>query len=86
MDDCRKDGRVRGGFLLISTLYLSCKAATQVHGARAGLGCLEPEHDGGGEFVVSSTTAGLLLIAQQTQQAIRQKVEVNKAPADFCPS
>lgn len=65
MDDCRKAGC---GFLFSSTPYLSCKAAAQVHGTGASLGCLEPQHDGGGEFVVSSATAGLLL---QTQQAMR---------------
>lgn len=46
--------------------YLSREAAAQVHGTGAGLGCLEPQHDGGGEFVVSSATAGLLLLKQHT--------------------
>lgn len=55
-------------FRVSLTLYLSCKAATQVHGTRTGLGCLEPQHDGGGEFVVSSATAGLLLFAQAEQE------------------
>lgn len=70
MDDYRKAGRVSSGFPFSLTPYLSCKAAAQVHGTGAGLGCLEPQHDGGGEFVVSSTTAGLLLLAQQMQQAM----------------
>lgn len=59
-------------FLFRSTPYLSCKAAAQVHGTGAALGCLEPQHDGGGEFIVSSATTGLLLLATQTHQAMRQ--------------
>lgn len=70
-DDYKKmtttDGHlVTSGHLFGSTPYLSCEAATQVHGTGASLGCLEPQHDGGGEFIVSSTTAGLLLLAQHT--------------------
>ncbi len=52
--------------------YLSCKAASEVHGAGAGLGCLEPQHDGGGEFIMSRTAAGLLLLAQKTEHKMRQ--------------
>lgn len=47
-----------------STRYLSCKAAAEVHGTGASFRCLEPQHDSGGEFVVSGTTTGLLLFAK----------------------
>ena len=40
---------------------LSREAASQVHGSGGGLGRLEPEHDGGGEFVMSCAAARLLL-------------------------
>lgn len=62
--------------LFSSTPYLSCKAATQVHGTGASLGCLEPQHDSRGEFIVSSTAAGLLLLAQHTQQAMSQQFKL----------
>lgn len=47
-----------------STRYLSCKAAAEVHGTGASFRCLEPQHDSGGEFVVSGTATGLLLFAK----------------------
>lgn len=57
-------------FVVISPSYLSCEAAAQVHGSGAGLSRLEPQHDSGGEFVVSSTTAGLLLLTQTNKHII----------------
>lgn len=45
--------------------YLSCKAASQVHSTGTRFGCLEPQHDSGGEFIVSRTAAGLLLHGQE---------------------
>lgn len=63
-------------------MYLSGETAAQVHGAGAGLGGLEPQHDGGGEFVVSSTTAGLLLLEQERRRAMRREHE---AVFDFFP-
>lgn len=77
-DDYKKmtttDGRlVTSGHMFGSTPYLSCKAATQVHGTGASLGCLEPQHDGGGEFIVSSTTAGLLLLAPHARTHAHNK-------------
>lgn len=59
--------------------YLSCKAATQVHGTGASLGCLEPQHDGGGEFIVSSTTAGLLLLAQTHTKSTGSTIQTKTA-------
>lgn len=41
--------------------YLSRKAASQVHSTGTSFGCLEPQHDSGGEFIVSRAAAGLLL-------------------------
>lgn len=41
--------------------YLSRKAAPQVHSTGTSFGCLEPQHDSGGEFIVSRSAAGLLL-------------------------
>lgn len=58
-------------YFVTSPPYLSCKAAAQVHGSGAGLGCLEPQHDSGGEFVVSSSTAGLLLFTQRQTHKTR---------------
>lgn len=49
------------------TANLSCEAAAQVHGTRAGLVCLEPQHDSGGEFIVSIASAGLLLFMSHTE-------------------
>lgn len=37
------------------TANLSCEAAAQIDGARLVLGCLEPQHDSGGELIVSVT-------------------------------
>lgn len=65
-NDIGKVAQISSCLLFSLTVYLSCKAATQVHGTRAGLGCLEPQHDSGGEFVVSSSTAGLLLRTADT--------------------
>lgn len=53
-------GRTGGG-----ASYLSCKAASQVHSTGTRFGCLEPQHDSGGEFIVSRTAAGLLLHGQE---------------------
>lgn len=75
-NDIRQIAHISSCLLFSSTVYLSCKAATQVHGTRAGLGCLEPQHDSGGEFVVSSTTAGLLLRTADTTS--------NETTGKFC--
>lgn len=48
------------------TADLSCEAAAQVDGAGLRLGCLEPQHDSRGEFIVSIATTGLLLFISQT--------------------
>lgn len=47
------------------TANLSCEAAAQVDGAGLRLGCLEPQHDSRGEFIVSVATTGLLLFISQ---------------------
>lgn len=67
----RKTGRGKGvggcvfvcnwKIILGLTANLSCEAAAQVDGAGLSLGCLEPQHDSRGEFIVSVATAGLLL-------------------------
>ena len=41
--------------------YLSGKAASEVHGARAGFVGLQPQHHRGGQLVVGGATTGLLL-------------------------
>lgn len=50
------------------TANLSCEAAAQVDGAGLRLGCLEPQHDSRGEFIVSIATTGLLLFISQTHK------------------
>lgn len=42
-------------------LYLSGQAASQVHGARARLVGLQPQHHRGGQLVMGSAATGLLL-------------------------
>lgn len=42
-------------------LYLSGKAASEVHGTRAGFVGLQPQHHRGGQLVMGSATTGLLL-------------------------
>lgn len=64
--------------------YLSCKAATQIHGTRATFGCLKPQHDGGGEFIVSVTTATLLLLTQHIEQAMRQQFTLDCFQLTLC--
>jgi len=43
------------------SLYLSGKAASEVHGARAGFVGLQPQHHRGGQLVMGGATTGLLL-------------------------
>lgn len=42
-------------------LHLSGKAASEVHGARAGFVGLQPQHHRGGQLVMGSAAAGFLL-------------------------
>lgn len=57
--------------------YLSRKAAPQVHSTGTSFCCLEPQHDSGGEFIVSRSAAGLLLhrehLADQQQWNISRE-------------
>lgn len=51
--------------------YLSRKAASEVHGARAGLVGLQPEHHCGGQLVMGGATTGFLLGGETEMRPLR---------------
>lgn len=53
-------------------LYLSGKAASEVHGARAGFVGLQPEHHRGRQLVVGGAATGFLLGGRQRSEPCAQ--------------